>query len=293
MFKVAFRSFVLVFFTSACAMLGQVPPTLIPTSIDAHLLLEAASPAQRQTLKAIYLIECPPASIAGTGFVLDSGVLVTNSHVVATCDETNLIAITPADQQITFVRVIKDPARDLAVLVPKNAMAHGLRLAKKDNPEPGTPVATWGYPLLYNGTTPLLSVGYVSGFRCAAFQDGKPEVKRIVVNGAFNHGNSGGPLLNSQSEEVIGVVVMTFHFYPAQVRLFIDTLLKSRGGYSEWSFKKADGTEVQLLEPQLTGLVLDEFYQKTQVMIGEAVSGSELKGMLKEHSSELVRKTTQ
>jgi hypothetical protein len=45
--------------------------------------------------------------------------------------------------------------------------------------------------------------------------------------------------------------------------------------------------EQWLSEAQLTGMILNEFYQNTQVMIGEAVAGTELAAMLKEHSSEL------
>ena len=42
------------------------------------------------------------------------------------------------------------------------------------------------------------------------------------------------------------------------------------------SMKKADGSTETLTEPEITGMVLNEFYQDTQVMIGEAVSGSEV-----------------
>jgi hypothetical protein len=40
-------------------------------------------------------------------------------------------------------------------------------------------------------------------------------------------------------------------------------------------------------EVQITAMVLDEFYQKTQVMIGEAIAASELATLMKEKSSEL------
>jgi S1-C subfamily serine protease len=55
----------------------------VPTSVNSGLLMDAAGPAQRKSLGAIYLIVCP-ATGAGTGFLLKSGVLVTNSHVVGT-----------------------------------------------------------------------------------------------------------------------------------------------------------------------------------------------------------------
>ena len=125
----------------------------------------------------------------------------------------------------------------------------------------------------------------MSGFR----QDdahGK-SVKHIIVNGAFNHGNSGGPLLIARNNEVIGVVVLTFHFYPPQVKQIIDSLAQQGSGLQVGTMTKPDGTKISVSEAQITAMVLDEFYQKTQVMIGEAIAGSELKAMLKEKETEL------
>ena len=142
----------------------------MPISVDARLILDAAGPAQRDSLNAIYLILCPnpaPSSgfSAGSGFLLDNGILVTNSHVVATCTQQSLLGISITNKQLRFSRVIKDVDRDLALLVPAEKLANGLKLAKGDNPPPGTSVTTWGYPFLYDGASPLLSVGYVAGFR--------------------------------------------------------------------------------------------------------------------------------
>lgn len=195
------------------------------------------------------------------------------------------VAVGAANQRIHFTKVITDQVRDLAVLMPDRNLGRGLRLAARDNPVPGTTVSTWGYPFVYNGATPLLSVGYVSGYR----QDdshGSP-VKHIVVNGAFNHGNSGGPLLVSHSNEVIGIVVLTYHFYPPLVKQIIDALAKQQSGFMIGTRRTADGQTQEISESQFTAMVLDEFYQKTQVMIGEAISASELRAMLREHSSEL------
>ena len=112
-----------------------------------------------------------------------------------------------------------------------------------------------------------------------------------MVNGAFNHGNSGGPLLVSHSNEVIGIVVLTYHFYPPQVKQIIDLLSKQNWGVMMASKRNSDGTSQQISEAQVTAMVLDEFYQKTQVMIGEAISVSELDAMLREHLSDLPRTT--
>jgi len=60
---------------------------------------------------------------------------------------------------------------------------------------------------LYNGIQPLLSVGYIAGFRSVT-KGGKTS-KHLIVNGAFNQGNSGGPLMMAQNNRVGGVVVAT------------------------------------------------------------------------------------
>lgn len=169
-------------------------PVTIPTSVDAGLVIDAAGPEQRKSLNAIYLIACPNIGF-GSGFLLDTGIVVTNVHVVATCTEQTLVGISTTNKHVKFSSIIRDDGRDLALLVPAEKLSNGLKLAAKDGPAPGTTVSTWGYPLGYNGISPLLSVGYVSGYR-EDTSSGKA-VKHIVVNGAFNHGNSGGALLVS------------------------------------------------------------------------------------------------
>jgi hypothetical protein len=274
------------------AMLGSFgfcafSQTSVPTSVDAKMVLDAAGPEQRRSLSAIYLIACPDVGF-GSGFLLDTGTMVTNSHVVATCTEKTLIGISTANKQVRFSRVIKDTNRDLALLIPTEPLANGLKLATADSPAPGTPVTTWGYPLGYNGISPLLSVGYVSGFRAAAPDDGKGKsTKHIIVNGAFNHGNSGGPLLVAQNNQVICIVVLTYHFYPPEVKQIIDALSKQNSGLMMGTITRPDGSTENVSESRVNAMVLDEFYQKTQVMIGEAIAGSELAAMLKERSSEL------
>jgi S1-C subfamily serine protease len=259
-------------------------PVAVPTSVNAGLVIDAAGPEQRKSLSAIYLIACPDVGF-GSGFLLDTGVIITNAHVVATCTEQTLFGISTENKRVKFSRIIRDANRDLALLIPAEKLSNGLRLAAKDNPVPGTTVSTWGYPFGYNGISPLLSVGYVSGYRDDT-SNGKA-VKHVVVNGAFNHGNSGGPLLISHDNEVIGVVVLTFHFYPPEVKQIIDSLSSQKSGFMLGTITYPDGRKEDLSEAQVTAMVLNEFYQKTQVMIGEAISSSEVAAMIKEHSSEL------
>lgn len=260
--------------------------TEIPISVDTKLVLDAAGPEQRNSLNAIYMIVCPgTAGVAiGSGFLLDSGIVVTNVHVVGTCTEANLFAISTTSKRVNFSRIVRDGVRDLALLVPAERLSGGLKLATTDNPAPGVTVSTWGYPFAYNGVSPLLSVGYVAGYRNDTLSG--RDVKHIIVNGAFNHGNSGGPLLMSHDNQVIGVVVLTYNFYPQEVKDIIETLSKNQVGVT---FKATypDGKVENMSESQIVARVLDEFYQKTQVMIGEAVAVAELRAMISEHSSDL------
>ena len=112
----------------------------------------------------------------------------------------------------------------------------------------------------------------------------------MVINGAFNPGNSGGPLLEGPENKVIGVVVAKYHLYPPYVRETIEVLAhKPRGGFSSgrFSIERPDGSKGFIPEDQVIGFMLEEFYKTTQVMIGEAISVTELKELLATKRKEL------
>ncbi len=256
------------------------------TTISSQWVLDAAGEEQRHAIRAVFLISCRPDSSFGTGFLLRNGLIVTNAHVVGTCNERTLIAISPGNTHVTFSLIRKDTDRDLALLKPAEPLQGGLELSSDNtDPVPGTTVSTWGYPLVYNGISPLLSVGYVAGYR--EEHTTSQSVKRIIVNGAFNHGNSGGPLLEAHNSKVVGVVVATYHLFPPEVDTAIQAFIASpRGGMSSGMFTTTDATghTKTLMDMQVVGMILQQFYQTTQVMIGEAISASELRTFVREQS---------
>jgi S1-C subfamily serine protease len=130
----------------------------------------------------------------GHGIPTQHGLIVTNQHVVGTCEPDELQVISSASQRVTLTRAIIDKDRDLALLRPSRNILGGLELSAAKKPLPGTVVSTWGYQFLYNGYYPLLSVGYVAGYREVQLSN-RRKVKHVIVNGAFNHGNSGGRFL--------------------------------------------------------------------------------------------------
>jgi hypothetical protein len=264
---------------------GQAIPE--DASVSAGPVLDAAGPKQRVAINAVYLVSCAKDKIAGTGFLLSNGLIVTNRHVVGTCEASELVVISSSSKRVALSQREFDENRDLALLKPSQRLSGGLELADSKEPPPGTTVSTWGYPFLYNGYYPLLSVGYVAGYRDVQ----KPNasiVKHVIVNGAFNHGNSGGPLLVAQDNKVIGVVVATYHFFPEYVEGTIKALENTDSGVAtgRFSMTGANGKTTPLFDQQVVGMMLEEFYQKTQVMIGEAISVSELRKFLAEKSTE-------
>ena len=175
--------------------------------------LDAAGPTQRAAIKSVVLLYCPKTNMKGTGFILREGLIVTNNHVVEGCTAGEMKANPFGAGEFGFLKMATDKDVDLAVLRPSKRFTEGLELAPDRDSQIGTSVNTWGFPLTYNGPAPLLSVGYVAGY----VKDGEngKEVKHIVVNGAFNPGNSGGPLFRANDNKVIGVVVAKFHLYTA------------------------------------------------------------------------------
>jgi S1-C subfamily serine protease len=265
---------------------GQAIPD--NASVSSQPVLDAAGPKQRVAIGAVYLVVCKKDDSAGTAFLISNGLMVTNKHVIKTCAAGELIVISSSNHHVAVSQLVFDEDRDLAILKPSEKLDGGLQLSREDNPPPGTSVSTWGYPFLYNGYYPLLSVGYVAGYRNAKTSPTSQVVRHIIVNGAFNPGNSGGPLFVAQDNQVIGIVVATYHLFPEYVANTIKTLQTNKGGfYNGLQATDAAGHTEPISNDAAIGIMLGEFYDRTQVMIGEAISVSELRNFLAEKRKEL------
>jgi putative serine protease PepD len=139
----------------------------------------------------------------GSGFVIDkAGHIVTNFHVV---DGASSIEVSFSDNDHLKAKVVgTDPSTDLAVL---QVDAHSralvpLRLGDSDTVQVGDPVVAIGNPL---GEDRSITSGIVSALQRRIFApNGYPIDKVIQTDAALNHGNSGGPLIDSRGR-VIGV----------------------------------------------------------------------------------------
>lgn len=147
----------------------------------------------------------------GTGFVVsDSGIIVTNKHVVS--DEGNYSVITGDNQKYEVKRIYIDPLLDLALVQIDGSNLKPLELGDSSKLKVGQTVIAIGNALgRFNNT---VTTGVVSGLgrRVVAgdpFSGAAESLDNLIqTDAAINPGNSGGPLLNS-SGQVIGVNVAT------------------------------------------------------------------------------------
>jgi S1-C subfamily serine protease len=154
----------------------------------------------------------------GTGVVIvDSGVILTNLHVVASATKLGLVFSDGLESEATIVGL--HPEQDLAVLqaktIPDDLTAATMRSTK--DLALGEDVVAVGFPF---GIGPSVSAGVISGLRR---EYRSPEGKRVLTNliqfdAAANPGNSGGPLVTAEGE-VVGIVTGLLN--PTEQRVFI------------------------------------------------------------------------
>lgn len=272
---------------------NTTPKQSIP--IATQLLLDnEPRPVQQRAIKSVLMIQCPKDNSKGTGFaLLGGGVITTNSHVVGSCTKEELKGISSlSEEPVTFSSMVQDTNRDLALLcTTKPLSTKGLELNGEERPAIETEVVTWGYPLRYQLPAPILSRGYVAGYRMETRQvngqQGRP-VSHIIINGALNPGNSGGPLIDRTTGKVIGIVVEKWTLYSPLVETVIFGLqhpaVSMRGTFSRTD---ANGQTVDISNEEATAAALQELYQKSQVVVGEAISVSELNAFIKDKRKDL------
>jgi len=139
----------------------------------------------------------------GSGFVVDtSGHIVTNQHVV---DGATSITVRFKDGKTAKATLVgTDPSTDIAVIkvdVPASSL-HPLTLGTSSTVLPGQDVVAIGSPF---GLTETMTSGIVSAIdRTIQAPNNYSIAGAIQTDAPINHGNSGGPLLDT-SGRVIGV----------------------------------------------------------------------------------------
>lgn len=139
---------------------------------------------------------------SGTGVIIDDrGFIVTNQHVIN--DNGKLTVVLNNGEERPATRVSDDaPFTDLAVLrIPPGGLK-ALPVGDSEQLKPGQPVVAIGSALYEFHNS--VSTGVVSGLHRRWLRQGVYMEDLVQTDAAINHGNSGGPLLNTKGE-VIGI----------------------------------------------------------------------------------------
>lgn len=176
----------------------------------------------------------PAFGFRGTGFAVGDGTLVaTNVHVVPlTLDSTNLemlvVAWRHADGRIEVRRarqVASDPEHDLALLKIDGAPLPALRLKASDGTRVGEAFLLTGFPMgEVLGLIPVTHRAMVSAITPIAIPSANdrqldPKVVQRLARGPYPvyqldatayPGNSGSPLYDINTGEVVGVINLVF-----------------------------------------------------------------------------------
>jgi hypothetical protein len=249
-------------------LLAQIPVSAPITSETPGKMGEVAS-------QCVLRVICPKTAMGGTGFLHSSGWIVTAFHVVKDCQPTDLLLVFPSGERSGVTTIKSDSTFDLAILKPsRDFKLPSLKLSTKNTIELGALVTTWGFPSGYNGLAPLLTVGYMSGVDRLQTQDGLSP-PRWVVNAAFNGGNSGGPVLENKTGEVIGIVSSKLAPIPPLIESALEALGTQRSGVV-YTKTNPDGTTESLSEGQIVGAILAYLRSQTQLVLGHAVTSTDL-----------------
>jgi S1-C subfamily serine protease len=181
---------------------------LITTStVFANDLEKILGDANRYTVKIYNSTDTPfiedtynPAS--GSGFLIDktNGIIITNAHVGGYSPALNRINFKYSDP-VQTKQVYIDPDIDLELLqidpklIPKNAIE--AKLQCKNDYKPGQGVVAFGHPASKDFT---ITRGIISAIRYET-----EFFEAIQTDASINRGNSGGPLIDISTGEVIGI----------------------------------------------------------------------------------------
>jgi len=156
----------------------------------------------QRVLPAVVTVQTSNGSGSGF-FILGSGIVITNKHVVGANQSVSVV--TSKGETLQSKSIYLHPKRDIALIKLEGGNFPSLPLAEPSSVSVGSDVIAIGSPGV--GRTVLqntVTKGIISSFR-------KSETHGILVqtDAALNHGNSGGPLLNTKGE-VIGVNTLGF-----------------------------------------------------------------------------------
>ena len=187
--------------TSTAAQTSKIAPSSSQGDLSVQQIYRLDSPGVVQISSRT---PSPSAGGLGSGFVIDkAGHILTSNHVISGARGVRVSF--SGNNQLEATVVGKDPSTDVAVL---QITAHSrslspLPLGDSDQVQVGDPVVAIGNSPALSRTA---SVGIVSSLQHGVdeLSGGTAYAHTIQTDATINHGNSGGPLINTHGQ-VIGI----------------------------------------------------------------------------------------
>lgn len=176
----------------AVLLSGTAPIALGQVSLTTAQIAKRIAPAV-----VVITGKTDSGDVLGSGFIVSKdGKIVTNLHVIR--DMNSASAQLVNGEIFDSVSVLAtDERRDLAIIMVAGSNLPTLELGKSDTLTVGESVVVVGSPL---GLESTVTAGILSAIR-----DSGDGLTLLQTDAAVNHGNSGGPLVNSNGQAV-GVV---------------------------------------------------------------------------------------
>lgn len=138
---------------------------------------------------------------SGTAFFINSkGDVLTNFHVVNGCESS--LQLQYNNQNLDLTLLAKDEFLDLALLSANLENTQFIEFSDQP-PKKLQRIIVAGYPL---GVALSNDLKFVSGI-ISSLKGLNDDSTRIQVDAAINFGNSGGPIINEQNGELLGIAV--------------------------------------------------------------------------------------
>ncbi|WP_437759385.1 S1 family peptidase [Sorangium sp. So ce1389] len=226
---------------------------------------------------AVALVRVPGSH--GTGWLVSPTHVVTNHHVVAGAEASQVYVLLPDDEIRVGTKIDADLYTDLAVIHVESCAPRHPMAIDVDEPTIGTEVCTWGHPTPYAGPSPLLIFGHLAGFSRHQIPGARAQ-RRLVLNAAINPGNSGGPVMAAGQAAVRGVIATKALYLPPHLQAAINAMHAQMGITTRYPVPMPDGTTRIMIEGQIVAECLEHFRKMTQMVLGEAIMASDLVAFL-------------
>ncbi|HEV8023300.1 MAG TPA: MarP family serine protease [Candidatus Nanopelagicales bacterium] len=183
--------------------LAPIPGNEVDPPVEAAAA-EAVSVIRDSTVRLSGIAPACDSVVSGSGFAVESDLVVTNAHVVAGVEELT-VRVRPGQFSRKAEVVYFDPDTDIALVRAEGLQARPVRLAREPMIE-GQPAVVAGFPRGERfAAAPARVRAQVLARGESIYGDRGVERDVYVLRGSVQQGNSGGPLTD-EFGEVHGVV---------------------------------------------------------------------------------------